>query len=64
MKHVNQITGKGFLEINWQEGSATLTTVTKDSKDVYDFFKELEKFNGKQINFSLREENELSTVED
>ena len=63
MKHVNQISGKGYLEIDWEAGKATLTTVTKDEVFVYDFFKELEKFNHKNISFSTKEENEIDVID-
>ena len=62
MKNANSTSGKGFLEIDWTEGKATLTTVTKDSEDVYDFFAELEKFNGKQVSFSIKLEDEVQPI--
>lgn len=63
MKHVNQISGKGLLEIDWEAGKATLTTVTKDEVFVYDFFNELDKFNNKHISFTTKEENEINVID-
>lgn len=62
MKSVNQTAGKGILEINWQEGSAIITEITKDDEIPYNFFEILELYNGKQINFSIREENPVEPI--
>ncbi|WP_341323379.1 YonK family protein [Solibacillus sp. FSL H8-0523] len=64
MKHVNQTSGKGFLEIDWEAGKATLTSFTKDDELTYDFFKELEAFNKKNVSFSIKEENEIDVIDD
>lgn len=61
-KQKMQVSGKGVLDINWDSGTATITTNTKDSEYVYDFFKILEGYNGKQIFFSITEESELPTL--
>lgn len=63
MKTVNQTTGKGILEISFDEGVATITEITKDEEITYDFFEILERFNGKQVNFSIREENPIEPIE-
>lgn len=59
MKHVNQTSGKGFLEIDWEAGKATLTSFTKDDELTYDFFKELEAFNKKTLVFQLKKKMRL-----
>lgn len=64
MKSVNQTAGKGILDINWQEGSAVITEITKDEEIPYNFFEILEKFNGKQVNFSIREENPVEPIDE
>lgn len=64
MKSVNQTSGKGYLEINFNEGKATLTEIVKDEEFVYDFFEVLEKYNMKNINFSIKEENPVEPIED
>lgn len=64
MKSVNQTTGKGVLDINWSEGVATITEITKDGEIPYNFFEILEMYNGKQVNFSIREENPVEPIED
>ena len=53
MKNTQSSKGKGFLEINWEEGKATLTKVEKDEEKVYDFFEMLNKYNGQNITFSI-----------
>lgn len=63
-KRKNQTSGKGILDIQWEEGKATLTTVTKDDELVYDFFKILEEYNGKSITFSVAEDVEIATVDE
>lgn len=64
MKTVNQTTGKGILEVLWDEGKATITEITKDDEITYDFFEILERYNGKQVNFSIREENPIQPVDE
>lgn len=64
MKSVNQTSGKGFLEINFDEGKATLTEIVKDEEFTYDFFEVLSKYNLKHVNFSIKEENPIEPIED
>lgn len=63
MKTVNQTTGKGVLDIDFSTGTATITEITKDDEISYNFFEILERFNGKQVNFSIREENPVEPIE-
>ncbi|MFS0643694.1 YonK family protein [Siminovitchia sp. 179-K 8D1 HS] len=63
-KRKNQTSGKGYLELNFDEGYGRITTVTKDEEFVYDFFKILKDYDGKHISFSLSEELELPTVDE
>lgn len=60
MKTVNQTSGKGFLEIRFEDGIARIT----DSKDdtTYDFFEVLSRYNNKHVSFSIKEENLLDPV--
>lgn len=62
MKSVNQTTGKGILEIDFESGIATITEITKDDEVPYNFFEILEKYNGKQVSFSIREENLVQPI--
>lgn len=65
VKRKNQASGKGLLEIDWQEGLGTLTLVDKNGGEtVWNFFELLEEFNGKNINFSLAEDIEVEPVEE
>lgn len=61
-KKVNSTTGKGILDIDWTAGKATITTITKDDELVFDFFKILNEYNGKQISFNLKEDIDLPQV--
>ena len=63
MKDVNQVSGKGILDIEWQDGKAVFTVITKDSEIPYDFFEILERFNKKTVSFSIKEENEIQPLE-
>lgn len=62
MKTVNQTSGKGYLEINFEEGIARITEITRDDEVTYDFFEILSRYNNKHVNFSIKEENPLDPV--
>lgn len=64
MKSVNQTAGKGILNIDWQEGSAIITEITKDDEIPYNFFEILELYNGKTVTFSIREEQPIQPLEE
>ena len=64
MKNTQSSKGKGFLEINWDEGKGTLTKVEKDEEKVYDFFEMLNKYNGQNITFSISVDEEQQPIED
>lgn len=63
-KKVHSVNLKGVLEIDFNQGTARITEVTKDAEYVYDFFEVLNEFNGKQISIALKEEQELEPIED
>lgn len=64
MKVVNQVTGKGILEISFDEGRATITEITKDDEITYDFFEILERFNNKSVSFRLAEEQLVEPIDE
>ena len=63
-KKVHSVGVKGVLELNFDEGIARITEITKDSEQVYDFFEIINEFNGKSISFSIKEEQDLIPLED
>lgn len=63
-KRVNTASLKGILDIDFNAGQATVTEIVKDVEHEYDFFKLLEEFNGKTVSITLKEENELPTVDE
>jgi len=63
-KKVHSIGVKGILDVNFDEGIARITEVTKDSEQVYDFFEIINEFNGKSISFSIKEEQDLTPIEE
>ncbi len=63
-KKTNQVGFKGILDVNFEEGRSTITEVTKETEYVYDFFKELANFNGKSVTISIKEDNEITPIED
>ncbi|MER3123589.1 YonK family protein [Bacillus altitudinis] len=54
-KKTNQINLKGFFNMDVME----VTEQTKEAEFVYDFKEILAGFNGKQVSFTIKEENEL-----
>lgn len=64
MKDIQASNGKGFLSIDWTSGKATLTEIKKDEELTYDFFETLEKYNNKEISFSIKVENSQQPIEE
>lgn len=62
MKSVNQTTGKGILDVNWETGEAIITEITKDDEIPYNFFEILEKYNKKNISFRFAEEQPIEPL--
>ena len=63
-KRNNKTTAKGILEIDWDAGEATITQIVKEVPYTYDFFKMIEEYNGKNVNFSIGEDIDLPTIEE
>lgn len=63
-KRINSAKLKGQLDLNFDEGKATITEIVKDVETVYDFFELLNEFNGKHISISIVEENEIAPLEE
>ena len=64
-KRNNRTVAKGILEIDWDAGEATIATPVKDGNPkIYDFFKLLDEYNNKSVNFSIAEDIELPTIEE
>lgn len=64
MKSVNQVSGKGYLELHFDEGRATITEITKDDEVTYDFFELLNRYNLKHVSFTIKEEQPVEPIED
>ena len=62
-KKTNQVGFKGVLDVNFASGEGTVTEVVKEVESVYNFFETLSEFNGKHVTISIKEENELPTVD-
>lgn len=62
MKNVNQTSGKGILDIDFSSGVATITEIKKDDEIPYNFFEVLERYNGKNISFTIKEENPIEPL--
>ena len=62
-KKVNQVGFKGILDVDINTGEGTITEIVKEVENVYNFFETLMEFNGKHITISIKEENELPTVD-
>lgn len=60
-KKSNTVGFKGTLEVDFLTGNGTVTD--KDG-NVFNFFKELTEFNGKNVTISIKEENELETIDE
>lgn len=64
-KRTNKTAGKGILDVNFNEGKGTITHVDKNGGEtVWDFFKIIEEFNGKQISYSFQEDNDVTPIEE
>lgn len=63
-KRVNSAQFKGELEISFEDGKGIITEVVKDEERVYNLFAVLEEFNNKHITISIKEENEITPVEE
>jgi len=62
-KKVNQVGFKGILDVDFNTGEGTITEIVKEVENVYNFFETLMEFNGKHVTISIKEENELPTVD-
>jgi len=62
-KKVHQVGFKGILDVDINTGEGTITEIVKEVENVYNFFETLMEFNGKHITISIKEENELPTVD-
>ncbi len=63
-KRINSAKLKGVLDVDFNNGQATVTEIVKDVETVYDFFELLNEFNGKHISISIVEENEIAPLEE
>lgn len=62
-KITHKVTGKGILDINFNEGYGTITFIdNKGGETVWDFFKILEDLNGKTVSYSFTEENDIEPI--
>lgn len=62
-KRTNAVSLKGELDLDFSTGVGTLTEITKEGEDVFDFFKILSEFSGKNVTVSIKEENDLPTID-
>ncbi|MFF3148161.1 YonK family protein [Streptomyces sp. NPDC057927] len=59
-KRTSAVNIKGELNLE----DMTLTEITKDAENVYDFLEILSEHDGKIVTFSIKEENELPIKEE
>lgn len=63
-KRVNSAQLKGILDIDWSLGELVITESTKEGVFEYSLTKLLEEFNGKTVTFSIREEDQITPIDD
>ena len=62
-KRVNSAQLKGKLDIDWSLGELIITESTKEGDFEYSLTKLLEEFNGKNVSFSIKEEDVIAPID-
>lgn len=63
-KRVNSAQLKGTLDIDWSLGELVITESTKEGDFEYSLTKLLEEFNGKTVTFSIKEEDQITPIDE
>ena len=63
-KHKTSTNLKGILDFSISDQMGTMTEITKDQEKVYDLLDILNKYNGKTISISIRQEEEIVALDE